>query len=206
LDGGHGRRGIRLLPSSGSRASLPYTILAKHSHKAIKIWNLLSGSCENHWTTGGQVLSLSPVSVQDGTILCGLRNGCVELWKAARNPVLVRTFRGHSDRVDSLATIDHQFFASASDDFSIKVWNFDSGDCTGMLAGHTRSVRSLGVWSSDELISASADGSLKLWSISETSCLATVKAHSSTVSGLCIQRGKVISCSWDGCVKFWTVI
>jgi WD40 repeat protein len=78
---------------------------------------------------------------------------------------LVRTLRGHGDPIASLAWApDGTVLASGSTDYSICLWNTESGEQLQTMKGHTSPVVNL-AWAPDgkTLASTSADKTVRLW-------------------------------------------
>ena len=60
--------------------------------------------------------------------------------------------------------LNTKLIASGSDDMTIKIWNYESGECISTLSGHTSDVNSLVYIPSKKLIvSGSSDKSIKIW-------------------------------------------
>ncbi len=96
---------------------------------------------------------------------------------------LLRTLTGDPGWVMSVAWApDGQTLASASSDYSIKVWNAADGTLLRTLEGHTASVWSV-AWSPDGemLASASRDMTIKLWNAADGTLLRTLEGHTAIV-------------------------
>jgi len=104
----------------------------------------------------------------------------------------------------------HPFFlliATASDDCSIKVWEYESeGRIEKSLNEHTGSVNDIcfdktGRW----LASASNDMSIKLWEFTRLECTKTLHGHDAAVSSVAfVSNGEsLISGSRDKAIKIW---
>ena len=77
----------------------------------------------------------------------------------------MRTLRGHSDSVNSVAlSSDGRHIVSGSADDTVKVWALAAGACVRTLEGHSRPVSSVAV-SSDgrQIVSGSGDETVKVW-------------------------------------------
>ena len=88
-----------------------------------------------------------------------------------------KQLQAHTDWVNSVCfSPDGNYLASASRDYTIKLWNLD-GSLVHTLTGHTRSVKSV-CFSPDGnyLASASGDYTIKLWNL-DGSCVHTLTGH-----------------------------
>jgi|EP00945_MAST-04E_sp_MAST-4E-sp1_P002569 platelet-activating factor acetylhydrolase IB subunit alpha len=120
------------------------------------------------------------------------------------------TLSGHRGTVMSVAF--HPVFnlmASASEDATIKVWDYETGEFERTLKGHTNIVNCCVFNSSGEtLASCSADLSIKIWDFKDTfSCTRTLMGHDHNVSALAfVPSGEqLLSCSRDSTVRVWEV-
>jgi platelet-activating factor acetylhydrolase IB subunit alpha len=142
------------------------------------------------------------------------------------------TLQSHSASVVTLAI--HPIYtmaASGSEDGTIKLWDYESGDYLRTLRGHTNIITGCdyspsGVY----LVSCSIDLSIKLWEVKEEyGCVRTLRGHDHTISDVRfvpLRRGDVyleksekqggggvdaatagakfvVSASRDGTIKFW---
>lgn len=122
-----------------------------------------------------------------------------------------QTMQGHRATVTCVAM--HPKFelaASGSEDATIKVWDYESGDFERTLKGHTNAVNDIAFDAGGDLLaSCSSDLSIKLWDFRETyACRKTLMGHEHTVSGVCFvpgTSGYLVSCSRDGSVRMWEV-
>eukprot|EP00899_Mesostigma_viride_P023154 jgi/Mesvir1/4022/Mv05820-RA.2 len=134
---------------------------------------------------------------------------------AGRKPLLVpqgdaaHTLKGHRSRVNSVAFHPvYTLLASASDDASIKLWDYESGELERTLKGHLAAVTSVAFSGSGRLLaSGSADASIKLWEVAADSCSCrrTLQGHSEAVSSVAFSRAGdvVVSTSRDTSVRLW---
>jgi platelet-activating factor acetylhydrolase IB subunit alpha len=97
--------------------------------------------------------------------------------------------------------------ASASEDTTIKLWDFDSAHYERTLKGHTGAVTYVSFSpSGDLLVSASADMSAKLWDMSSFACTKTLRGHDHSVSAaIFVGNDHVLTCSRDHTVRCWEV-
>ncbi|KAK2181362.1 hypothetical protein NP493_401g00005, partial [Ridgeia piscesae] len=116
---------------------------------------------------------------------------------------------GHRSPVTRV--IFHPSFAvmvSASEDATIKVWDYETGDYERTLKGHTDSVQDVafdhtGKW----LVSCSADLSIKLWDFQGFECVKTMHGHDHNVSSVSFMPSGdfIVSSSRDKTIKMWEV-
>jgi WD40 repeat protein len=74
----------------------------------------------------------------------------------------------------SLAILDANHIASASDDHSIKIWNLSTALVEQTLNGHNDSVNALTVLDRNRIISASSDCTLKVWNLHTSEVIASI--------------------------------
>lgn len=103
-------------------------------------------------------------------------------------------------------------FASGSEDATVKVWDFETGEFERTLKGHTNAVQAVAFNSAGTLLaSASADLSIKLWDFStdgDYECLRTLRGHDHNVCGVVFapptaSDDVLYSCSRDNTIKVW---
>jgi len=91
-------------------------------------------------------------------------------------------------------------------DYSVKIWDVESGACLKTLTGQSSVVRSVS-WSPDGTQVASGSGDIKVWDVASGDCLKTLTGHSSLVN--CVSWGpdgtQLASASTDGSIKVWDV-
>ncbi|WP_181154405.1 hypothetical protein [Nostoc sp. 'Peltigera membranacea cyanobiont' N6] len=80
---------------------------------------------------------------------------------------LIRSFFGHNSPITSLVVLpDGQQVISAAEDFSINIWNLQTGEEIATFNRHTSYVESLALTpDGKQLVSGSLDGTLKVWNL-----------------------------------------
>lgn len=117
--------------------------------------------------------------------------------------------RGHREPITKV--IIHPVFSlicSASEDATIKVWDYESGDHEKTLKGHTDSVQDLAFDPNGKLLSScSADMTVKLWDFQSYECIRTMHGHDHNVSSVTFMPDgdHLLSCSRDCTIKVWEV-
>jgi len=123
------------------------------------------------------------------------------------HPALLRTLQGHASFVTSCAySPDGNWIVSASDDFTLKVWDVTNGTERLTLAGHTDRINGCayspdGNW----IVSASYDRSLKVWDASSGAERLTLAGHTERVNGCAYSPDGnwIVSASNDNTLRVW---
>ncbi|CAI2728708.1 unnamed protein product [Schistosoma spindalis] len=119
------------------------------------------------------------------------------------------TLTGHRSPVTRVLFHPHyNVFVSASEDASIKVWDYETGEFEHTLKGHTDSVQDVAFDPSGKfLASCSADMQVKLWDFTIYQCIKTLTGHDHNVSSVAfLPSGDfLVSASRDKTIKLWEV-
>jgi len=124
------------------------------------IWNSTTGKVVQTIASYGTGMSFSPdggqIAINSGftVYIYGLSGG-----------LLLRTFAGHSDSVNSLSwSPDGKWLATGSNDNTVKMWDFSSGEERSTFTGHGGVVRWVR-WSPDgtRIASAADGGGIIIW-------------------------------------------
>jgi ribosome assembly protein 4 len=130
------------------------------------------------------------------------------LWHPISDKHPVKRLTGHQQAVNHIQfSPDGRYFASASFDKKVKLWNGYSGDFLQTLTGHVGAVYQV-AWSSDSrfLVSASKDSTAKLWEVpSGKAAKATLPGHADEVFALdwAPNGASVATGSKDRTIKIW---
>jgi platelet-activating factor acetylhydrolase IB subunit alpha len=129
--------------------------------------------------------------------------------KLLPRPPAKSTLKGHRASVTSIAIHPvYSYFASASEDSTIRMWDFETAQYERTLKGHTGPVTSVVFDAKGGMLaSCSADMSAKLWDMTTYACTKTLKGHDHTLSAiLFVPSGdQVATCSRDQTVRLWEV-
>ncbi|MEP7285962.1 MAG: hypothetical protein ABI947_09360 [Chloroflexota bacterium] len=116
------------------------------------------------------------------------------------NEIKVRTLRGHTASVNSVA-VSGDFVISASSDKTLRVWNWKTGQHLRTLSGHTNSVNEV-VVSDDFAISASSDKTLRVWNWKTGQHLRTLSGYTHELSAVGLE-GNVVASAAFGEIWVW---
>uniref|UniRef100_A0A9J2P9J7 Lissencephaly-1 homolog n=1 Tax=Ascaris lumbricoides TaxID=6252 RepID=A0A9J2P9J7_ASCLU len=98
----------------------------------------------------------------------------------------------------------YSIVASSSEDSTIKVWDYESGEFERSMKGHTDAVQDIAF----DNTSCSADMTIKLWEFVQTyECLKTLKGHDHNISSVAFlpSGDHLLSGSRDHTIKMWEV-
>ncbi|NJM15246.1 MAG: hypothetical protein HC896_07590 [Bacteroidales bacterium] len=127
----------------------------------------------------------------------------------SRQHQVIKAFEGHTDNIYEFAfTPDGKYFASASRDKLIRLWNIETGSVVRIFSGHDIGVATLDISHNGKwMVTGSFDGQVKLWELSNGNCLYTFTKHKMPVS--CVRfapNGSAFySASKDGTVVKWKI-
>lgn len=130
------------------------------------------------------------------------------LWHPKESKHPIKRLTGHQQAVNHIAfSPDGRYFASASFDKKVKIWNGKSGDFLATLTGHVGAVYQV-AWSRDSrfLVSASKDSTAKLWEVpSGKRAKETLPGHADEVYALdwSPNGASVATGSKDRTIKIW---
>lgn len=130
----------------------------------------------------------------------------IRTWDASG--VCKKILTGHSDVVNCILYEEKsKRIYSASDDKSIIIWDYVSGNKIGSMVGHTSLVLSLAWVNATTIVSGSTDTTIKVWNITTSTCVNTFKSHTSWVNSVAVtpDGDHVISGSDDKTIKITNI-
>lgn len=183
----------------------------------VRLWDLETGDCLRDM--GGHTGRVSCVAFsRDGQLIASASfDQTVKIWEA-RSGNCLRTLANHSHTVLSVAFAPLQdevvgddccptLLASAGQDFTVRLWDYLTGQCLKTLQGHPS-----GVWSvafdptGRYLASCSNDSTVKLWNVQTGQSLRTIQGYSAGIKAIATPptpSGLIATAGDDEIVKLW---
>ncbi|EGP89039.1 unnamed protein product [Zymoseptoria tritici ST99CH_3D7] len=223
-----------ILPPAARRTRAVDTIPAKHLHSSfnklrqpvnVVRWTpegrrLLCGDAEGHFTLwNGTGFNFETINSHHASAIRAIQyahsgewiissdhNGVVKYFQPNFNPV--NDIQAHGDAVRGLCFSPNDAkFVTASDDASLKIWDFATGMQDSQLTGHQWDAKCVDWHPSKGLIvSGSKDHQVKLWDPRSGRCLTTLHGHKNTVNMTKFEpsRGTLLaSCARDQTVRIF---
>ncbi|KAL3319982.1 hypothetical protein Ciccas_001340 [Cichlidogyrus casuarinus] len=127
--------------------------------------------------------------------------------EAIPRPPVKHTLTGHRSPVTRVLFHPHYgVLVSASEDATIKLWDYEAGDLERTLKGHSDAVQDLSFSPDGKLlVSCSVDMLVKVWDFVSYKCVKTLTGHSHSVSSVAFTPDGdfILSASRDKTIKMW---
>ncbi len=119
---------------------------------------------------------------------------------------LLRTLEVHTAGVNAVAVLDQKRVVSASDDWTLRVWDVEGGETLRTLEGHTSLVNAVAMLDEKRVVSASSDQTLRIWDVTSGKTLRTLKGHTDWVRAVAVlDEKRVVSAADDQTLRVWDV-
>jgi WD40 repeat protein len=179
------------------------TLVSGGHDGAVILWNVSSGdeirrlSAHNDWV---ESISFSPTA----EVLATASKNIVKLWNV--NGAEIKTLVGHKDRVESIAfSPDGRLLATGSDDYSIRLWNGETGEEMKALAGQLNTVTGVRFSPFDKLLASAGDSTVKIWDLEKGALRQTLSGNMDRLISVAFSpdhKRLAVGC-WDATVKLW---
>jgi len=175
-------------------------VLTASSSGEFTLWNGMSFNFETIMQAHDGPIRALQWSHGGDWVLSGDQEGIVKYWQPNMNNLKV--LPAHSEAVrDICFSPSDGKFATACDDSTIKIWDFNEGVEERSLTGHGWDVKCCD-WHPVKglLVSGSKDNLVKLWDPRTAKCLTTLHGHKNTVQKALFQPGEgwmLATCSRD---------
>jgi WD40 repeat protein len=131
----------------------------------IRLWNLTSFSLQKIIKDEHDRIECL-LSLQNGQQLAsGHGDSIINIWSVEITTSLVSSLEGHTGSVKALIHLNMSHIASASEDKTIKIWNYENGALVKTLMGHSDTVTGLVLLNDGILVSISADRTMRTWNL-----------------------------------------
>ena len=170
----------------------------------IFIWDLDLNEPHKKIQELGKVLCL--LEFEENKILSGttLNNICLRDLNSNNDDEYIFNFLGHQKYVQCLAKYNEQIFTSASNDGTIRIWNYYERSQIKVIYAHKSDILCLIKLSDDNLCSGGADLSIKIWNWEQNQCLKIIEnAHNQFIKCLLEMNESIISGGDDDKIKIW---
>ena len=188
-------------------------------NNGIRLWDVSSSKCLWEFDSyslidAGAYLARSGAFSGDGCrLVIGTNGGQILLWDLTKKKNHAYKIGEHNAsgnaRVNSVALFGNDEFAiSASEDYTLGIWDIAKRCRVHTLSGHTHYVHSVVVLPGDrEAVSGSSDGTLRVWSLETGKCTEVIDTNSGAVLSVCnfAQGRQVITGSSDRSVRVWNL-
>lgn len=188
-------------------------LLASAGDDIIKLWDLKTGE-EIRTLSGHSSVIQRLVFSPDGKVLISAGNDTtIKIWNPDNGQVM-RTIGGNH-LIEALSiSSDGQTIASGDGDlkaklYSVKLWNFNTGEEIRTFSGHSNTIRAIAFSPDGQLLaSGSCDKTIKIWQVETGQLLYTLTGHSgwfAAVNSVAFSPdGKILaSGSDDKTIKLW---
>jgi len=194
--------GVRAVTfSSDSR-----TLASSGNDQTVKLWDVSTGKClrctllsNSNW--------ISEIAFVGQPQL--LANGFGETRQQGRKLFLPFNW-GHEALLGSSQgdSLEERAIAISGDNQAVKLWDIQTGECSGILRGHTDSVWAVALSPNHQVLaSGSDDQTVKLWQVSTGTCSKTLQGFDSQVCSLAFSPDSQILAtgSVERTVQLWDV-
>ncbi|KAF8252131.1 WD40 repeat-like protein [Wilcoxina mikolae CBS 423.85] len=175
-------------------------LLTGSSSGEFTLWNGMGFNFETIMQAHDCAIRTCQYSHGGDWLLSGDQEGLVKYWQPNFNNVKILQAHHEPVRDLSFSPTDAKFI-TASDDGTLRVWNFNEGVEERTMTGHGWDVKSVD-WHPIKglIVSGSKDHLVKLWDPRTAQCLTTLHGHKSTISKSLFQptRGDLLAtCARD---------
>ena len=196
----------RRVPESLALAVSPDGSLAASSdHQEFKVWDLKTGSCRlarNSWLRC-TALAFS----KDGKALIACYGNGMVVKLTSEDGQVLALRRAHNDYVnDVVFSSDGRFFATASDDHTIRLWDAAACRSIRQFTGHTNEVSAVSfVPDGSRLVTAGEDRTVRVWSTETGQELLALPSGPAPADSLALTPDgtRPLTKDADGTVKVW---
>ncbi|OLL24659.1 Polyadenylation factor subunit 2 [Neolecta irregularis DAH-3] len=183
-------------------------LITASSSGEFTLWNGMSFNFDTILQAHESAIRACEWSHNGEWLLSGDHSGIIKYWQPNMNNV--KAFNAHDMEVRALAFCPSDSkFVTASDDKTLKIWNFDEGIEERTLIGHGWDAKAVD-WhpSKGLLVSGSKDNLVKFWDPRSAKCISTLHGHKNTVTATKFQptQGNLLAtCARDATARIFDI-
>ncbi|MBD2067173.1 NACHT domain-containing protein [Leptolyngbya sp. FACHB-671] len=187
---------------------------------AAKLWDVETGQCTKTWKGHTNAILSFSLNATQSIVAAGHEDQTVKLWNLKTGQIH-KILQGHTNRVWSVAfsPIPISIYpdaeqnkkivlASGSADRTIKLWNWQTGQCLQTLKGHTSWVWAIAFSPDGQLLaSGSYDQTVRLWEVQTGKCISVMQGHVAPVTSVNISPNLrwLVSSGFDRTIRVWDI-
>ncbi|KYQ93601.1 F-box/WD-repeat protein [Tieghemostelium lacteum] len=183
-----------------------FTLASGSLDNTINLWSIESGKLLHSFSN--HISGISCLYYKNNLLISGTMGGTLNVIDIPSR-ICLQTFHGHGDRVTSIQWWECPDdggvrIISSSWDYTLRVWNLQTGKAVHVLTGHSFRVRCTQV-RGNILVSGSWDTTVRVWDLLTGKCIHTLFGHSFNVWSLQFEGNRLVTAGWDKKVKVWDI-
>ena len=185
-------------------------LIVSCTNRIIRIYNLSSFQCEKQISTSPYLVLSFSTSLLHNTanILYSIHDNSVKILNTFKLEISYIQFSEHTKLITVILPHPHEenFFFTASQDKTIKMWDTHKEKSLTTLYGHKSEVNVLCFYDSSYLLSGSNDTVIKMWDINNSKCIKELRGHTKGIIGLYkVDKKYIMSVGMDDSVRIWDI-
>ena len=146
-------------------------ILSVGAERAIKIWNLLNGTCLQSFRDKFWYFETPCLIRLQKTRFIGNSEKLLVIWDINSDHCVKAFSIQNQELTNAIVKINKNSILTINQSNRIKLWSLDKGVCIKLFISHTKRVSSLIKLNSNEFASGSMDDTIKIWKINDLNCI-----------------------------------
>ena len=173
-----------------------------YNYQVSKIKYQMQGIQHLSLSTGCAIYSLT--SLPNGNLAIGCNLGLIKICDIARSTCFFNFTHVNGQGIYSLAVIQNKYLASAGQNGTIAIWDYNTGILKNTLYGHANAIYTINELNNNDLLSGSCDSTVRIWNINDGSLKLTLNFTSGCVYGLIqLKNGNLATMNTNTIIKIW---
>ncbi len=174
----------------------------------IRVWNTITGKCEQILTEHSHVQCLS-LNTNKKLFASGSIDNTVRVWDI-NSASCMQVLKGHTSGITCVSiSADGERVYSGSGDCTIRVWDVSRGNETCKIECSSQ-INSLAIISEGERFIAATsdhDNFVSIWDTNTGQCKRTLQGHTSNITAAAIDAAgeQLVSGGWDKTIRVWDI-